>query len=155
MNAIRRKKYFAVAIALTLSCAEPSLVGLVESVVDGDTFILSTGERVRLLMVDAPEWGLRRQDCYGKEAANFMRSLLVHQRVILQFDEVTSDGYGRTLAYVEIDGSDVSTLMIERGYGKVMFIPPNGKKRYHTLKKIEQQAKAKRRGLWGRCLTYY
>jgi micrococcal nuclease len=120
-------------------------------VIDGDTFILSTGERVRLLMVDAPEWGSRRQDCYGKEAAAFMQSLLVNQNIVLHFDEVTIDVYGRTLAYVEIAGRDVSTLVLERGYGKIMYIPPNGKRRYSALKKIEQQAKAERRGLWDRC----
>lgn len=63
-------------------------------VIDGDTFVLKSGERVRLLAVNAPEIDV----CLGKEAADLMTKLVLNRRVRLE--EITRDDYGRTLAVV-------------------------------------------------------
>jgi len=92
----------------------------VARVVDGDTLLLSTGERVRLLGVDTPEFYYSRklfadsrqtgQDVQtirqlGKRASAFVKRLVENREVTLQFDPINArknhrDRYGRLLAYV-------------------------------------------------------
>ena len=61
------------------------------------------------------------------------------------------DRYGRTLAYVTVDGQEVNTLMLERGFACLLHIPPDGDDRLAEFKAIEATAKADLRGLWGTC----
>ena len=42
--------------------------------------------------------------------------------------------YGRSLAYVSVDGLDVNALMVERGYACVLYIPPDGDDRADEFK---------------------
>lgn len=65
-------------------------------VVDGDTFQLSSGKRVRLMGVDSPEF----DRCGGKEARDRLSSLILNKKVTLK--EEASEAYGRTLALVSI-----------------------------------------------------
>ncbi len=41
--------------------------------------------------------------------------------------------------------------MIERGYARVLHVPPNGNSRAAGLGALEDAARAARRGLWGAC----
>ena len=43
----------------------------VEQVIDGDTIMLSSGEKVRYLLVDAPEITNGHNDCYGQDAYQY------------------------------------------------------------------------------------
>jgi micrococcal nuclease len=92
----------------------------VQRVVDGDTLVLSNGEKVRLIGVDTPEMhhsakmdrDLRRthrdratMENLGKRAKTFVDGLVRGQLVRLAFDQANAahghkDRYGRTLAYV-------------------------------------------------------
>jgi len=70
-------------------------------VIDGDTIVVSTDGaddlRVRLIGVDAPEIN----EAGGQEAADFLERIVrPGTTVILEFDEVRYDRFGRTLAYV-------------------------------------------------------
>lgn len=76
--------------------------------VDGDTLDLGacgTGERVRLLGVDAPETGKAGtpSQCGADEATARVTALLDGRRVGLSFDTTCTDAYARTLAYVWLD----------------------------------------------------
>jgi micrococcal nuclease len=94
---------------------------VVKRVVDGDTLVLSNGQKVRLTGIDTPESKANPkairdsqrsgQDIQtithnGKEAADFVRQMIEGKEVRLEFDVQRHDRYGRELAYVY----DVETL---------------------------------------------
>jgi micrococcal nuclease len=123
----------------------------VDRVIDGDTIVLSTGEKIRYLLVDAPETTNGHDDCYGSNAAQFNSDLVLGKTVELSYDVECTDKYDRLLAYVSVDGQEVNRLMIERGYACVLHIPPDGDSRADEFKMYQQQAKTAMRGLWGAC----
>jgi micrococcal nuclease len=125
--------------------------GTVDRVIDGDTIVLTTGEKIRYLLIDAPETTNGHNDCYGSNAATFNSDLVLHKTVDLTYDTQCTDMYGRLLAYVSVDGMDVNVLMVERGYACVLFIPPDGTSRYDEFKTYQADAKAMSKGIWGSC----
>jgi len=91
----------------------------VERVIDGNTIVLNTGEKVRLTGIDTseskPNDKVRRdadrseQDIkvineMGEKATSFVKTLAWGQKVRLEYDVQKKDKYGRTLAYVFIEG---------------------------------------------------
>lgn len=66
----------------------------VERVIDGDTFIIKGGERVRLYGIDTPEKG---EPGYWP-SRHFTANVLSDRKVIL--DRMYKDKYGRTIAIV-------------------------------------------------------
>ena len=124
--------------------------GTVGWVVDGDTFQLDTGEKIRLIGIDTPEYQpwKHRADFYGKEAFLYAKSLLKNKKVRLEKDAEEKDKYGRTLAYVYLeDGTFVNRLLVTEGYARARNYPPDS--RYQkTLKEAEEEAKGLKKGLW-------
>ena len=136
---------------LVAGCAtEPGEDALVKRAIDGDTIELESGERVRYLMVDTPE-STTELECYGTNAKTFNRDLVEGKRVRLRTDVEREDMFGRTLAYVTVDGEEVNTLIIERGFGCVLHIPPNGDDRADEFDALEAAARAGNKGLWAAC----
>ena len=101
----------------------------VTRVVDGDTIELDDGRKIRLLLVDTPETTNGHNDCYGTNAAQFTSDLVLNKTVQLDFDVECQDRYMRTLAYVTVNGQEVNTLIVQRGYGCVLHISPDGDSR--------------------------
>lgn len=124
---------------------------VVTRVVDGDTVELDSGVKIRYLMVNAPETTQGHNDCYGQNAVQFNTDLVLDKKVELSYDVECEDRFGRTLAYVKVDGKEVNTLMLERGYACLLHIPPDGDSRLDEFKAIEAKAKAEKQGLWGQC----
>jgi micrococcal nuclease len=129
-------------------CGPPDAV--VSRVLDGDTVELEGGQLVRYLMVDAPEVG-HAEECFGALAAQSNSVLVLGQRVQLRYDAECRDDYDRLLAYVSVEGREVNSILLERGYACVQHIPPNGDERLDELNALEAKARAQRRGLWGAC----
>ncbi len=125
--------------------------GVVARVIDGDTIVLATGEKIRYLLIDAPETTNGHDDCYGSNAATFNSDLVLGKTVDLTYDTQCTDRYGRSLAYISVDGTDVNKLMVERGYACVLFIAPDGTSRYDEFKAYQANAKVSLRGIWGSC----
>jgi micrococcal nuclease len=123
----------------------------VKRVIDGDTVELADGERVRYLMVDAPEITDGHMDCYGAEARDLNRALVEGREVSLRYDVRCTDTYGRLLAYVSVDGREVNSLLVERGFACVLHIPPDGNDRLDEFTTLERAAQSANRGLWGNC----
>lgn len=123
----------------------------VASVIDGDTIVLSSGEKVRYLMVDSPEITNGKHDCYGAEARDYNRGLVLGQEVELTYDVECMDNYGRLLAYVEAPDGEANTLMIERGFACLLVLPPNGEARESEFANLELAARQSGAGLWGAC----
>lgn len=117
---------------------------------DGDTVRTDTGEKIRLLGVDAPEmnWGEGEPDFYAWEAFEYTKEILLGQLVYLEYDEVKEDKYGRTLAYLFLaDGSFFNKKLLEKGYARLLLIPPN-LKYSDVLREAEERARAAGRGIW-------
>ncbi len=124
---------------------------VVDRVIDGDTVVLAGGIKIRYLLVNAPEITNGHDDCYGANAAQQSSDLVLGRTVQLDYDVQCQDKYGRTLAYVTVDGQDVSRLLVERGFACVLHIPPNGDSRAAEFTALEATARAAKRGLWGAC----
>jgi micrococcal nuclease len=125
--------------------------GVVTSVIDGDTVALTSGERVRLLLIDAPESTGSDRDCFGDSATRALRDLVLDRRVELVSETGCDDRFGRRLAYLEVDGHDVGRLLIERGYACVLHLPPSGDERVDDYRAAEAAARDAGRGMWGAC----
>ena len=123
----------------------------VARIVDGDTIELVGGERVRYLMIDAPETTSGPGECYGANAVTLNTELVLGKTVELAYDVECQDRFGRTLAYVTVNGREVNALMVERGYACVLHVPPNGDDRLAEFQTLEDAARAAGRGLWGAC----
>ena len=121
-------------------------------VIDGDTIELDDGQRVRYLLVDTPEITNGKDECYGAEARDFNRDTVEGKTVTLSYDEAEcTDDFDRLLAFVSIGDRDINALLIERGFARVLFIPPSGEDRRAQYEALEAQAEAGLAGLWGAC----
>ncbi len=122
----------------------------VSRVVDGDTFVLENGERVRLIGVDTPETvhPSKPVQYFGKEASAFTKNLIEGKQVRLEYDVQKQDRYGRLLAYVYLpDGTFVNAELVKQGYAQVSTYPPNVK--YVDLfARLQREARENNRGLW-------
>ncbi len=123
----------------------------VDRVIDGDTVVLASGEKVRYLLINANEITNGHDECYGQEAKVLNQSLVEGKAVELTYDSECTDKYGRLLAYVAVDGREVNSVLVERGYACVLYIPPDGMARHAEFSTLESQAMAARAGMWGAC----
>ena len=84
----------------------------VESVIDGDTIVLSSGEKVRLIGINAPEKG---EPCFD-QALNVLKLLVEDKNVSLMKDVSQRDRFGRLLRYVFVKDLFVNKFLVEEGF---------------------------------------
>ena len=125
---------------------------LVESVIDGDTFKIEGGERVRFININAPEKGA----CYYKESTQALIDLINNKHVRLLKDVSEKDRYERLLRYVvlpnESGGDDllVEQYLAKNGFVRYMPSPPDN--RYQKIISSAQwYAYNNKLGMWGVC----
>jgi micrococcal nuclease len=124
----------------------------VTHVIDGDTIELDNGDKVRYLLVDAPETTKGHDDCYGPQAADFNDSLVNAMVVSLTYDPAQCmDIYGRWLAYVTVGNTDVNKALVQGGFACEDYIPPAGTSRKDEFDGYVAVAKDAGVGLWGAC----
>ena len=88
-------------------------------VIDGDTFGIDRGPRIRILGIDAPETHPSRcaeEARLGNEATQKLRELLASSPVTLSGSGY--DKYGRELRSVSVNGQDVGDAMIGAGLAR-------------------------------------
>ena len=125
-----------------------------QRVVDGDTFVLANGERVRLLGIDTPEKhesdkldrdsersGRDKKTIQrlGELAGKYTKKLIEGKKVILvpEPNHENKDKYGRLLRYVYLeDGTFVNKKIVEDGYA-------NAYRRFE-LSKLDELIKAEK-----------
>lgn len=138
-------------------------------VLDGDTIELATGDRVRLIGIDAPEMvdsnnrnaktakyeDLRKAavDLYAVEAAAEAKDWVEGQKLVILTDPINEDrghrdDYGRVLAYVcrESDGRCLAEDLLSGGYALVYRRFSFDRK--DEFLKLEKKARRKARGIW-------
>ena len=118
---------------------------------DGDTLRTTSGRRVRLLQIDAPEL---HGDCYGKAALAALRSLAPKgARVTLVRDPVldATDRYGRQLRYVFVGGTNVNVALVREGAASPYFFRQEHGRYARDLSDAVDEARAAHRGYWGAC----
>lgn len=135
------------------SSEEVQILHEVIRVIDGDTLEIDyhgASEKVRLLLVDAPESvhpDASRNVPQGTLAAEFTRQLLEGKQIALEFDVQERDHYGRLLAYVYLDNILVNQLLLEEGHAVVSVFPPNVKY-VDQFRQAETLAQNNQKGLW-------
>jgi micrococcal nuclease len=117
---------------------------IVTRVIDGDTFELNTGDRVRLILIDAPE---SNEKCY-LEAKTRLQQLLLNKEVRLEKDVSERDKYGRLLRYVYVGSIFVNYQLVREGLAYAYPYPPDVKYQAQ-IEQAEQLAKQEATGcLW-------
>lgn len=159
-----KKVVLFISLAILLACTssndnqpadQRAIFYKVTKVVDGDTFWIADGspkgKKIRLIGIDAPEsfnTGRTTIEFMGKEAGNYLRDLVLNEKVRIELDVDPFDRYGRTLAYAYMeDDLFINAHMVEQGYAQVMTIPPNVKFASLFLE-LQREARAAKRGLW-------
>ena len=130
----------------SLATSAADLTGKVVGISDGDTLTLLVPDgasykqiKVRLGEIDTPE----RKQPYGTRAQQTLSDLAYNQqaRVVVQ----DTDRYGRTVGRVYVGSVDVNAEMVKQGaawaYRQYL--------KDQSLLKLEADAKAAKRGLWG------
>ena len=90
------------------------------AVIDGDTLERrATGERIRLVNADTPEYGEQAR-CPAERrlaarATGLVRALLADAQGVDVSETGQTDRYGRTLAHVVVDGRDLGETLIAAG----------------------------------------
>ncbi len=166
-------------------CA-PTRTASAACVIDGDTFDLKNcetdvgedddAERIRMLGIQAPELAHESEvECYGQEATDYLRWVLTGRSIRLEFDVECKGVYGRTLAWVFVEGDEddslhseldkynqlgvqedgsidllVNELMVRTGHARLYESEDEGRY-YDRLIEAGRQAAVSNAGLWSEC----
>lgn len=138
----------------TINGVEPDGVGVVTTIVDGDTLRLEvdgTELRVRLIGIDTPEV-FPDIECYGEEAAAALNDLAPPgSHLLFAYDVEPRDRYDRELLYLYTEaGIFINAALVERGAATALTVRPNVRhaEQFATL---ERNARVSGLGLWSAC----
>jgi micrococcal nuclease len=146
------RPYFTISTILLLSVAcsrnEPASTYKCVRVIDGDTIVVETVGKVRLLGINAPEMKDRHRgvQLFGMESSQFTEQNLLGKQVRLEYDARKVDKYGRTLAYVYVDDIFFNAELVMQGYALVYAKHPF--KYLDEFRRLEEEARKNGRGLW-------
>ncbi|MBI2147488.1 thermonuclease family protein [Candidatus Woesearchaeota archaeon] len=118
------------------------------SIIDGDTFELTDGDKIRLLCIDAPERG----ELFYEESKMALARLVLNKDIILTNGTTDRDRYGRLLRYVYVQDRFVNTALVDDGYAAA-YRPSSSADDDPTcvgFRESEQIARMKRFGMWGK-----
>ena len=113
-------------IPLLIEMAQDYPTAQVERIVDGDTLVLTNGEKVRLIGIDTPERG----EEYYSEAGDYLGNLTLNKTLYLEQDISDKDKYDRSLYYIYTDDLFVNAEMVSSGYAKSYPYEPDT---YHSF----------------------
>jgi len=87
------------------------MIDFVSRVIDGDTFDVTFGERIRLADVDAPEY---YEEGYN-ESKNFLSELVLNKTVYLDIDDISrTDPYDRLVCVVYVDYNSTYVMNVNK-----------------------------------------
>ncbi len=117
---------------------------MVTEVTDGDTLFVRLGDEdleVRLNGINSPE----RDECFYEEASAMARRLLDGAEVVVE--ESDRDQFGRTLAYLWLDGEMVNREQVAAG-GAIATTPGDDDPHGESLVAAETEAIRAASGMW-------
>lgn len=114
----------------------------VNRVIDGDTFETSSGAKVRLAGIDAPEYP---KGCLSLESLSRLEQFISGRSVTI--DQIATDHFGRQVAYVYEGNLDVNKAMVSEGLAMVDSDTKENPKTVE-IEQAEREAKTARRGIW-------
>jgi micrococcal nuclease len=148
---LRRVETMGYLLAFLLTAPSGcSVVALVTRVFDGDTVAAAGVGRVRLLGIDAPEMGGRfeRPAPFAIEARETLQSLVGQHWVRFECDGQRRDVYGRSLFYVLLENGElINATLVRAGMARVS--ARTRLRRWDDLRRAEEEAQSRRRGMWG------
>jgi len=149
---------FLVVLAVSLlpcTATAGTEVVTVKHVVDGDSVILTDQRQVRLIGINAPEFGRNGgpDEPLAGAARDRLRDLVQGKNVRLVLEDEQRDHYGRWLAHLQLpDDTRAEEMLLKEGLAAAIAIPPNVSQ-VHRLFAAETLARAARRGIWGTATT--
>ena len=117
---------------------------------DGDTIVLSDGQHVRYIGINAPEIAHdnHKAEAFGYAAKKYNQSRVQSKKVRLELDKEKYDRYGRLLAYIYLlDGTFINKEMIEKGFAYLLPRSPNVKYEKMLLQ-TQRDAMSAKQGMW-------
>ena len=128
--------------------------GIVKSVVDGDTLILTDGREIRLVGIQAPKLPLGRRGFkawpLAGEAKQALEKLTLGKRLTLSFGGRRMDRHGRWLAHLHTKSRLwVQGALLKEGMARVYSFADNRAVIAEMLA-LEREARAAKRGIWGK-----
>jgi endonuclease YncB( thermonuclease family) len=111
-------KLFLALLTICLASASAK-ADVITKVYDGDTVTTSTGEKIRLACIDAPEIKTNRHGkkdpIKGPASQKWLSKLVLGKEV--KVERLVKDLYGRTIARLFLeDGAEVNELSVVMGY---------------------------------------
>ncbi len=127
----------------------------VARVIDGDTFVLSDSQRVRMLGIDTPELerNSKPAEAFSDSAKTLTKQLIDGKIIKLTFDGRTFDIFDRVLAYVWLtnkagkDSIFVQAELLKKGYARISYYP-KGKRYYEVFYNLRRTAMKNNLGIW-------
>ena len=125
----------------------------VTAVIDGGSFELADGRRVRLEGIQSPMLSLGRSNVpdwpLAAEAKQNLSKLVLNQTVGLAFDERGTDRHGDVVAHVFADGTHewLQSRLVSDGFARVN-TKPDARQCAAALLAKEGEARAAKRGIW-------
>lgn len=121
--------------------------GKVERIVDGDTIVLNNGSIVRYVGITSPE----TNEPFEKESTEANRKLVEGKEVELEYDNYKGDKFGRILAYIIVNNTNVSIELARLGMAQVVIYQHKKPVIYQNqLLKAQEEAKKKKLGIWSK-----
>jgi micrococcal nuclease len=146
----RVRRLLTVSLTLVaLACGGERATATVERVLDGDTIVLRDGRHVRLVQLDAPETD--ENECYAQEAKAILARLLPPgTHVEIETDPLLDqvDRFGRTLAYVQKEDTNVNLELVRAGAAAPWFFHGDRGRYVSDLLAAARDAQERHRGLW-------
>ena len=115
VNAIRSlilTLVFILTLSLPSRSQHTAWIGKVVGVSDGDTITVmhdGMAEKIRLYGIDCPE----KRQAFGKRAKQFTSSMVFGR--IVEAKPITTDRYGRTIAWIYFDGACLNEELLKAG----------------------------------------
>lgn len=130
--------------------------GRVVRVIDGDALVLSTGQSVRLIGIEAPAGPSRGREGEAgfEDAKRMLEDIALGREVELRYAGITRDRYDRALAHVVTTDSLgpklwLNSEMVKRGGARVRVYADTAAANA-PLFPLEQAARDARLGLWAK-----
>ncbi len=142
-----------VAVVLLIRLAEeigqderPEDRFVVARVIDGDTFVLQGGDRVRLLGIDTPE----KDEPFYEEAKQELSHFALGKAVRLEYVKNRRDHYGRLLGYAYVDSLFVNKAILDNGLGYLYLFDDDDLTHQRSRELLQAQRGAMNRhlGIW-------